>query len=458
MTTARFSRRVFLKATGLSGAFLPLVGTDPVQAAPAGVPGRVLIIGWTNGYVMSDWRPRGSGRDFELNETLKPLAPWKSKLLVVDGVGQKVHYEGNARALGWKKDQWWGGHDACPAVLTGVPLSMYEENRMRSGGDSIDQFIARELAKKTALPFSSLVVGPYADASAWGTFSYSGASAGITAESNPWTLHRRLFEGRTLSGGQINTALLLRRSVLDYVKGSLSTFTQRLGTEDRARVESHLQAVRDTERELASAAERPTTCASPDPGATFDVRREIANYPKALKLLNELVAAALRCDLTRVVAMPWTDAGGDNLVFSWLGSEFTGAGDEYPRRQYHDITHNQGKSPDHRRRKIRVEQWFFEQVAAIVKRLADTPEGTGSMLDNTLVVVTNTMGSNHDSKVQPFTLIGNINGHFDTGKYLKTPYDAHNRVLVAVANAMGVDGSQWGAKAYASELPGLRRT
>jgi hypothetical protein len=154
--------------------------------------------------------------------------------------------------------------------------------------------------------------------------------------------------------------------------------------------------------------------------------------------------------------MVLTTCGGDNMFFPFLGSEFVGKGDEYPERQYHDITHNQGKSAAHRARKIRCEQWFYEQVAYIVQSLAATKEGTGTMLDNTLVVVTNSMGSNHDSKVQPFVLIGNIAGYFGTGKFIKVSNEAHNKVLVALANAMGADGSKFGASRYATELAGLR--
>ena len=66
------------------------------------------------------------------------------------------------------------------------------------------------------------------------------------------------------------------------------------------------------------------------------------------------------------------------------------------------------------------------------------------------------MGSNHDSHMVPFTFVGNIAGYFKTGQYLKANNEAHNKVMVSIANAMGVDGTKWGAPKYAAELPGLR--
>lgn len=459
MTSAksRFSRRTFLEALGVGGALLPLAGTDAVQAAPAGVPRRVLFIGWTNGYIMDDWRPKGGLTDFTFGQTLQPLTPWRDRLIVIDGVGQKVHYEADAKGLGWGKDQWYGGHDGFPGVLTGVPCSKYADNLEWSGADSLDQFIATEQARSVTLPFPSLVVGPFSSGGYYGTMSYKGASPGITPEKDPFNLFKKLFQGRSLPAGQIDRTLLARKSILDYLDKEVTAFGTRLGGDDRLRIQAHLESIRAVEKQLSGAAPAGGgSCAAPDPGAAFDVSNNIANFPKSLQLLSDLVVTGFKCDLNRVANMSFTNAGGDNLVLSWLGADFTGPGDEYPTRQYHDITHNQGKSAAHRARKIRCEQWFYEQVAYVVKQLDSTKEGTGTMLSNTLVVVTNSMGSNHDSHLQPFVLIGNAAGYFATGKYLKVQNEAHNRVMVAIANAMGVDGTKFGAAKYATELPGLR--
>jgi hypothetical protein len=417
-----------------------------------------LIVSWTNGYVMNNWRPNGGLTDFTFNDTLKPLEKFRDQLIVIDGVGQRVHYEASPGALGWGKEEWYGGHDAFPAITTGVPLAEYGENNEVSGGDSVDQFIAAELSKQVSLPIESLVLAPFGEGLFWGTISYKGRSRGITPETDPFNLWRTLFSDRALPEGEFDKLRAERRSVLDYLGKSLTGFGERLGSEDRLKVEAHLQSVRMIEQRLAA---DPLACSAPDIGPEFDVRDNVSNFPNALDLLGKETMAAFRCDLTRVATLNYSNVGGDNLVFSWLGDEFTGPGDEYPTRQFHDICHNQDRSDDHRRRMNRVSQWFYEGVANMVQELSDTPEGTGTMLDNTLVVVTNAMGSNHDSKIQPFVIIGNADNYFQTGRYLQYETSnglgqAHNGVLVALANAMGVDGSQFGQSEYARELPNLR--
>ncbi len=453
------SRRAFLAGLGASGALLPLLPSEQAHGQAAAVPKRLLVVSWSNGYVMDAWRPKGNESAFTLGDILSPFEKLKSKLTVIDGLGQRVHYEANAGALGWGKEQWFGGHDANPGVLTGVPCAAYRDNYETSGGDSIDQYVATELAKTTNLPLRSVVVGPWSSGGYGGTISYKGSSTGITPESDPFNLFKTMFAGRALPMGQFDKGRAARKSVIDYLGGNLTNFSSRMGTEDKAKIESHLAAVREIERQLESNV--TLTCKAPTLPDAFDTKNNVANYPKALKVFGDLLVAGFRCDLTRVASLVLSDVGGDDLVFSWLGDEFTGSGDEYPLRQYHDITHNQDRSAEHKRRKIRVEQWFFEQVAYIAEQLEATPEGTGTMLDNTLIVVTNTMGSNHDSKIQPFTLIGNLGGYFKTGRSLKYPVTgglgtAHNQLLVSIANAMGVNGAAFGAPKYAQELAGLK--
>jgi len=458
------SRRAFLKGLGLGGAFLPLVGPDAALGAVGG-PKRCVIVGWTNGYVMSAWRPSGSGTTFTFNDILKPLEPFKTRTIVIDGVSQRVHYEANAKALGWGKDQWYGGHDGYPGVLTGVPLSKYADNLEWSGGDSIDQFIAVEAAKQQKLPFDSLTLGVSKETGGYyGSLSYKGQSPGITAERDPANLFRRLFATGTtgaLPAGQVDRAFLARKSVLDYLHRDLDAFGARLGGDDKHAVTTHLESIRDIEKQITAApAFDPTSaakaCSSATSPGTMNLN-DANNMPKQIKALCDLIVLAYRCNLARVATLSLSNAGGDDCFFPFLGADFVGKGDEYPERQYHDITHNQGKSPDHTRRKIRVEQFFFEQVAYLAGAFAAVPEPSGgTMLDSTLIAVTNSMGSNHDSHLVPFTLVGNIGGYFRTGQYLKVDREAHNKVMVSIASAMGVDGSKWGAPQYASELAGLK--
>lgn len=461
---ARYDRRAFLQGMGVGGALLPLLGARRARAADPTPPRRLVVCAWSNGFIWDDFWPKGGETDFTLGKTLSPLAPYRDKMLIVGGVGHRVQLDANARALGYGKERFFGGHDGYPAVLTGVPLSKYADFLEWSGGDSVDQYVAAKIAATTPLAFPSLVLGVFPSSGYHGTVSYKGASPGITPEGDPTKLFNRLFEGRNLPSGQLDKLRLERKSVLDYLGKSLTHFGKRLGTEDKRKVEAHLQSIRDVERQFTGEATMTAGCRSP--GAVALNHNDPAQVPTTMKTMSDLIVSSMKCDLTRVATFMLSNAGGEKLVFSWLGSDYVGKGDEYPTRQFHDITHNAGRSAAHTARKIRVDQWFFEQVAYLVKQLAETPEGGGTMLDNTAVVITNSMGRNHESDITPFIIVGSCGGYFKRlGRYLKYGDFAsnrnarrgvhHNGVLVAVANAMGADGSKFGEPSLAKELPGL---
>jgi hypothetical protein len=109
---------------------------------------------------------------------------------------------------------------------------------------------------------------------------------------------------------------------------------------------------------------------------------------------------------------------------------------------------------------VQAERWFAEQFAYLVQRLADTPEadGTGTMLDNSLVVWAKEMGDSRQHTCQgvPFVLAGGAGGRFKTGRYLKFQGESHGKLLVSLCQAMGLDTKTFGNPMVGNgPLPGL---
>lgn len=89
---------------------------------------------------------------------------------------------------------------------------------------------------------------------------------------------------------------------------------------------------------------------------------------------------------------------------------------------------------------MKINKWYCEQVAYLAKRLADTPEpgGSGTLLDNTLIVWTNELGkgNSHTMDNIPFVLVGG-GLDFKMGRSRKFPKVAHNRLLMSLAHGFG---------------------
>ena len=76
-----------------------------------------------------------------------------------------------------------------------------------------------------------------------------------------------------------------------------------------------------------------------------------------------------------------------------------------------------------------------------MKRLKETPEGGGSMLDNCLIVVSSEMGDGklHNSRYfVPALIAGNAGGAVRTGRTMNVNNGSRNNLLLSVANTMGV--------------------
>jgi mono/diheme cytochrome c family protein len=104
----------------------------------------------------------------------------------------------------------------------------------------------------------------------------------------------------------------------------------------------------------------------------------------------------------------------------------------------------------------RINRWYCEQLAYLVKRLAETPEpgGGGSLLDNTLLVWTNELGKGNSHTLDniPFVLVGN-GLDFKMGRFVKYPKVAHNRLLLSLAHGMGHAIKHFGNPNFCGEGP-----
>ena len=161
-----------------------------------------------------------------------------------------------------------------------------------------------------------------------------------------------------------------------------------------------------------------------------------------MKTMYDLMAAALKCDVTRVATIDlYDDGGGDGNSFGHLGVN----------RDYHSVAHGGGAD------KVKIDAWLYTMVAGLVKQLDDTPEGGGTALDNSLVVVGNGQedGGSHKVSPIPFMMIGSAGGYFKTGRAVKCSSTAHNRLLASICNAFDLPVTGYGAPALSGTLPEL---
>ncbi|AUX41943.1 hypothetical protein SOCE26_033680 [Sorangium cellulosum] len=440
----RLGRRAFLRGAGGLAVALPFLDAMSGSASAVDFPKRFVVFFTGLGTVKKAWSPTGTETSFELGEILGPLDPFKDRLLVLEGIDMESAHHGPG-----DPHQQGIGHALTGTELQEGDLFPYACNAAAKvgwgGGISVDQFLAAQLGQHTKLP--SLELGVQVQhANVSSRLSYLGPGQPVPPEDDPRAAFDRLFLDLSADPEVLARRRVLRRRVLDDVLEDYSALARTLGGEDRAKIEHHLEAIDQIEKRLDAPALLGGACAIPSLGEPLDVYTN-DNFPAIGAAQIDLLVTALACDLTRIASIQWsaTQAG---KVFTWLGQSET----------HHALSHSSMNNDEKQRQLIDIGRWQATQLADLLGKLDAVKEGTGTLLDNTLVLWCTdiAVGQSHARRDMPYVIAGGAGGALRTGRYLRYGGDPHNNLLVALCNAMGVGVSTFGNPAYCTgPLPGL---
>jgi hypothetical protein len=426
-------RRDFLKTAGAGAALAPFVPYLSRRADAAGAfPQRLLLIFTGNGTLENQFWPVGDGANFTFKpgSITEPLAPFAKKLIFPRGLHRKTSgsgaHEQNIGAL-------WTG---CGLVSGfGYP-----------GGPSIDQVIVQALNPTTT--FKSLQFGVQCDSFNPGgnkavlkCMTYSGSNAPLKPEDNPMAMFAKLMLPTTAAPGAVGPSVddlarlrAKRQSVIDAVNGDLKSLSSVLDREDRPRLQQHLDSISSIEKRLQmpldpSAAAGGAGCRAPDISkAMFSTPAALAdnaNFPAILDVQNRMAVAALACDRTRIASVQWSRSFSP-IRHTWVGVN----------SDHHTISHKtDAGSID---QLFRINRWYGERLAELLGYLDGVKEGSGTLLDNTIVVWGNEAATGGHTPNPGITLLaGGGGGRLKTGVNLDASSYDHSQLLITLAHAVG---------------------
>jgi hypothetical protein len=434
------TRREVLRKLGIGTAALPLVWNLPGlclgSPPPQGRKRRLVVMFSPDGVVPATFWPDEEGELITLKPSLQPLEPFRRRTLTLHGVCDKIRGDGDSHMRG------------IGCLLTGVELlpgniqGGSDTPAGWSGGLSIDQEIKNHLQKDpaTRTRFGSLEFGVLVPnrADTWTRMVYAGRNKPLMPISNPYQMFNRLY-------GRVKDRESLR-SVMDDLQDELRAVSRRLSPEDRQLLQEHATFVREMEQELRNSSGAEAHAA---PQIEQGVKEDNDQMPRISKLQIELLVNAFRGDFARVATLQFTNSVGDARM-RWL---------DIPEGQ-HELSHMPDSDKKSQDKLTRINRWYCEQLACLATRLAETPEpgGSGTLLDNTLIVWTNELGKGNSHTLDniPFVMVGG-GLDFRMGRSLKYPNVSHNRLLLALAHAMGHELKSFGNPDYcgAGPLTGL---
>ena len=412
------TRRQFIRDLGISAAAIPFILNLPslAFANQQKRKQRIIFMFSPNGVVRKEFWPTEVGSDFTLKEILTPLKPFQDQLLLLNGLCDQVRGDGDGHMRGM----------GC--LLTGIELF---PGNIQGGSDkpagwskgiSIDQEIKNFLQKDPATQtrFGSLEFGVMVPerADTWTRWSYAGANKPIAPIDDPYQMFAKLY-------GKVKDQEALK-SVLDGVKDDLKKVGAAVGSADRQLIEEHATFVREMEEELKQAR---ADASHPVPVLEPGVRKDNDNIPQISKTQIDLMVNAFAADFTRVASLQYTNSVG-NARMKWLGIN----------EPHHGLSHEGNDKLPAQEKLTKINKWFCEQLTYMAKRLSETPEpgGSGSLLDNTLIVWTNELGEGNSHSLDniPFVLVGG-GLDFEMGRSLKYTKVPHNRLLLSLAHGFG---------------------
>jgi uncharacterized protein DUF1552 len=432
VTRKSLPRRTFLRGMGVTMALPLLDAMTPAFAANSKPAVRLGFIYVPNGIIMGKWTPKGEGANFEFAPTMKPLEPFRERLMVFSGLAQV-----QGRALG----DGAGDHARAGATfLTGVHPKKSEINIQ--AGISADQLAAQELAKYTQ--FGSLELGIESNQLAGNcdsgyscaytnTISWRGETTPLPVENNPRAIFERLFGDVDGADAAARLAMFEKqRSILDYVSGSLNRLNGKLGAGDRSKLDEYAEAIRDIERRIQKAEQQNAMMKLPAMERPTAVPEEFEDH---VKMVMDLMTLAFQADLTRVVTLMMAREGS-NRPYRSIGIS----------DGHHNLTHHQNDA-EKIAKITKINEQHVKLFASLLERLKSTPDRDGNLLDNSLIVYGSSIsdGNAHTHHDLPIVLAGGGAGQVKGNRHIVYPKDTPlNNLLLCMLEKAGAPVEKFG--------------
>jgi hypothetical protein len=401
MSGKALPRRTFLRGAG-AALSLPLL--DAMVPAFASMPKKLATrLGFVfipMGADQSRWTPPGGEKLETLSPILSPLEPVKQNICVVTNTELQNAYPAT--------------HSSSNSAFLSAARAKHTESSDYRLGTTVDQIAAQQIGRETRLPSLELAMdilqttGQCDNGYACvyqNNLSWSSPTTPLPAEAHPRLVFEKLFgEGGTLE--ERLAALRKRASLLDFVKDDIQRLERSLGPADVAKVSQYLEAVREVERRVqkaeAGAAQHPLP----------DLERPVgvpASYADHARLMFDLQLLAFQGDVTRVTVF--------QLARETSNRTYPEIGVPDP---HHPLSHH-GNDPQKIERMSRINRFHVSLFAEYLKKLKETPEGDGSLLDHSVILYGSGMGNPnvHDHINLPILVAGSAAGGLRGGRHLR---------------------------------------
>ncbi len=415
--------------------------------------------------------PAQTGSNYELTTPLMPVADLRDDFSVVSNMSipwNASSTDGAAVPAGGAYRDFHGG--GCSPLLSGTRS---DQASFRCNGITSDQLLAQS---NPGSLYDSLVLRAqpswYLGGSSYSGrqyLSYSDAGAPVEAQTSPQTAFMTLFGNFTPDNSEdaarLEFELRGRRSVLDLVNAKRQALLDKVGQADRIRLERHFDELRELELRISGINPDVAACEVPgDPGADPPIGGDNAGSGSAdigtntgyseedlrARVMVDLIHMAFVCDLTRVATLQITVFQSHMNVYpvaESLGIPI--------RADLHEVGHNGDQDNRGQLAVSTMLGWHIDIWGDLVRKLRDTPEGAGNVLDNSAIVFMTEAGhglqlndgvsENATHSVEEMVqLVAGRAGGLTPGRHIDAEGAHPAQNLISCMQAVGHDGDTLG--------------
>jgi hypothetical protein len=444
------TRRQFLTSAGAGLLLAPFINAGlhrEREAKAASSTSKRLLIFCSMGTYPPLWTPTVSGETISAWSAMtQPQSAAADNIVLVEGMPS-----GNPNDNHGSSDS-----------LTGQGFGYYAVNNVPVVKTSVDQFVANSLMQSGVnRPIASLLLGANCNENGGLSQFYGGPNGGnLPTIGSPLSAYNTVFGAAMPSTGSSGAgpsaaALLKRRqSILDAITGEITGLQSTLGSNEKAKLDAHLDSIRQLENKLTASSGTSGTgsCTKPTtPGAdsTFQFMGDMDAMAANL-IHQQIIVSAFGCDITRVACLEY---GNDQkLMVNAMG---------LPYDDQHGGYIHSGAASNYANL-VKFEAYLATQFVNIINALKAVPDPLGTagqtLFDNTLMVWARDMGDaqNHNQKSMRFVLASGNGGYLKTatgGRYV-TSSERHERILLNACEAMGVTSyTGFGDPMLSTKLP-----
>lgn len=279
---------------------------------------------------------------------------------------------------------------------------------------TVDQIASKQLGKDTRLPSLELTTESATPIGACDggmscayetSLSWSSPTTPLPAEANPRVVFERLFGDGGSAADQL-AALREDGSLIDWLSEDIAHIQKKLGPGDRTKLSQYLDSVREIERRIQKAEEQTAKSPMPDLSRPIGVPSAYADH---VKLMFDLQVLAMQADITRV------------LTFQLAREASTRTYPEVGVTEAHHPTSHHGNDPEKLAKLAKINAYHVSLFAYYMEKLKSTPDGEGSLLDHSTILLGSGMGNPdvHDHVNLPIVLVGGGAGKLKGGRHVK---------------------------------------